>query len=255
MTMLIQRICSGFSGAPSAMLKMPAPMKIGDEGDERRHLEAQVLQQVVVERAAVRHGLDDRGEVVVGEDHDGGLLGDLGAGDAHRDADVGGLQRGRVVDAVAGHRDDVALLLAAAARGGPCPRARPGRRRRCSSSSRCSCSSLIAANSAPVTASTLDAELRRDRGRGGGVVAGDHPHPDAGALCTRRSRALRLGARRVDDADHAPAASGPARGRADRPSGRRRPGRSRAARHDHDALARGRRSGRWPSSARCGCRR
>ena len=33
-------------------------------------------------------------------------LRDVGAGDAHRDADVGGLQRRRVVHAVAGHRDD-----------------------------------------------------------------------------------------------------------------------------------------------------
>ena len=32
---------------------------------------------------------DDRREVVVGEDHVGRFLGDVGAGDAHRDADVG----------------------------------------------------------------------------------------------------------------------------------------------------------------------
>ena len=36
----------------------------------------------------------------------------VGAG-AHRDADIRGGERGRVVDAVAGHRDDVALLAAA----------------------------------------------------------------------------------------------------------------------------------------------
>lgn len=37
-----------------------------------------------------------RREVVVGEHHVGGLLGHLGSGDAHRQADVGRLQRGRV---------------------------------------------------------------------------------------------------------------------------------------------------------------
>ena len=89
----------------------PGPDEDRDVGDQGRHLEAQVLQQVVVEGAAVGDGTDDRGEVVVGEDHHRGLLGDLGAGDAHRHADVGGLQRRRVVHAVAGHRDHVALLL------------------------------------------------------------------------------------------------------------------------------------------------
>ena len=54
---------------------------------------------------------DDRREVVVGQDHVGGLAGDVGARLAHRDADVGGLERGRVVDAVAGHRDDLAHRL------------------------------------------------------------------------------------------------------------------------------------------------
>ena len=56
-------------------------------------------------------GADDGGEVVVLQDHVAGVLGDVGAGDAHRDADVGLLERGRVVDAVAGHRDDLAIAL------------------------------------------------------------------------------------------------------------------------------------------------
>ena len=57
------------------------------------------------------HRRDDGGEVVVGEDHLRGFLGHLGPGDAHGHADVGGLQRRRVVDAVAGHRHDLALGL------------------------------------------------------------------------------------------------------------------------------------------------
>jgi hypothetical protein len=54
------------------------------------------------------HRGGDRREVVVGEHHGGGLAGDVGAGLAHGDADVGAAQRGCVVDAVAGHRDDLA---------------------------------------------------------------------------------------------------------------------------------------------------
>ena len=38
---------------------------------------------------------------------------DIGAAAAHRDADMRRLQRGRIVDAVAGHRDDLAIGLAA----------------------------------------------------------------------------------------------------------------------------------------------
>ena len=49
-------------------------------------------------------------EVVVGEDHSRGLLGDLAAA-AHRHADVRLLERRRVVDSVSGHRDDHALAL------------------------------------------------------------------------------------------------------------------------------------------------
>ena len=51
------------------------------------------------------------GEVVVGQHHVGRFLGDVGAGDAHGHADVGGLQRRRVVDAVAGHRHHRAVAL------------------------------------------------------------------------------------------------------------------------------------------------
>ena len=54
---------------------------------------------------------DDGGEVVVGEDHRRGFLGDLGAGDAHGHADVGLAQGRGVVDAVAGHGHDVAAAL------------------------------------------------------------------------------------------------------------------------------------------------
>jgi len=66
---------------------------------------------VVVDGAALRDGLDNGGEVVVGQDHVRRLLGHRGAGDAHGDADVGELERGGVVDAVARHGHDVPVVL------------------------------------------------------------------------------------------------------------------------------------------------
>ena len=58
---------------------------------------------VVVNRAPLMDGVDDGREIVVGQHHLRGLLGGLRALTAHGDADIGLLQRGRVVDAVAGH--------------------------------------------------------------------------------------------------------------------------------------------------------
>ena len=126
-------------------------------------------------------------EVVVGEDHVGGLLGHVGAGDAHRHADVGGLERGRVVDAVAGHRDDRAVALERL----DDPQlvlgidARVDRDRRHASAA--SSSSDMARSSAPVTARAVaaDAEFPGDHRRGARMIAGDHDRADAGAPCAR----------------------------------------------------------------------
>ena len=111
MAKLIHRICSGSSGVPLAIVEDPGADEQQDEAGQHDHLDPDVLHQVVVEAPAALDRGDDRGEVVVGEDHLGGVLGDLGAGDPHRHADVGPRQRRRVVHAVAGHGDDVALLL------------------------------------------------------------------------------------------------------------------------------------------------
>ena len=117
---LIQRIWVASSGTAIASPVSSSPITPGehdaeehreDLADVRREQEAQELADVREDPAALADGADDRGEVVVGEDHVRRLLGDVGAGDAHRDADVGRLQRGRVVDAVAGHRDDPAVGL------------------------------------------------------------------------------------------------------------------------------------------------
>ncbi len=52
-----------------------------------------------------------RPERIVGDHQRRRLAGDVGPTPAHRHADVGGLERGRVVDPVAGHRNDRAAGL------------------------------------------------------------------------------------------------------------------------------------------------
>jgi hypothetical protein len=69
------------------------------------------LHQIVVDPSSFLDRRLDGGKVVVGEHHVGGVLGDLGAGQSHGDADVGLLERRRVVDPVTGHRHDLAVGL------------------------------------------------------------------------------------------------------------------------------------------------
>ena len=69
------------------------------------------LLEVVEDAPAEPDRLDDRREVVVEEHQGRGLARDVGAAASHRDADVGGLQGRRVVDAVARHDDDLAPRL------------------------------------------------------------------------------------------------------------------------------------------------
>ena len=70
------------------------------EQDERDRLGGQVredvddeLAHVVEDGSALFHGADDRGEVVVHQDHVGRLARDVGSGDPHRDPDVCALER------------------------------------------------------------------------------------------------------------------------------------------------------------------
>ena len=86
------------------------------EGDRQgadvdRQLELDEALDVLVERPAPVDRLDDGGEGVVEQDDLAGLLGDLGAGDAHGQADVGLLQGRGVVGAVAGDGHHLAQLL------------------------------------------------------------------------------------------------------------------------------------------------
>lgn len=54
---------------------------------------------------------DDGGEVVVTDDEFGGLAGDVGAGLAHGDPDMGAAQGGGIIDSVAGDGHEVTGLL------------------------------------------------------------------------------------------------------------------------------------------------
>ena len=88
------------------------------------------------------------------EQRDAGALDrDVRAG-AHRDADIGGRERGRVVDAVARHRDHAALAPQLLDHGALLIRQHLG-------------------------LDLGDAELARDRLRRGAIVAGQHDDADA----------------------------------------------------------------------------
>ena len=57
----------------------------------------------VVEHAtAFGDGVQNGGEVVICENDGGGIFGDVRAGEAHGNADVGAFEGGRIIDAVAG---------------------------------------------------------------------------------------------------------------------------------------------------------
>lgn len=63
------------------------------------------LPDVVVNATAFFDGGDDRGEVVIRDDHVRCLLGDFRAGLAHGNSDVRTLDGRSVIDPIAGHRD------------------------------------------------------------------------------------------------------------------------------------------------------
>ena len=63
---------------------------------------------VLVDVAPFARSLFNSGKIVIRQNHIRRALGDVGTRDAHGDADVSRLERGRIVDAVAGHGDDIA---------------------------------------------------------------------------------------------------------------------------------------------------
>ena len=157
-----------------------------DRGDDREVLREVVRDRERRQRAArdqqLLADLDDVEQlrrVRVEVDHVAGLLGGGGAG-VHRDADIGLRERGRVVGAVAGHRDQLpALLLLADER-----ELGLGRR---------------------LGEVVVDARLGRDRGGGQRVVARDHHGADAGLahLLEARADAVLDDVLELDDAQHA----------------------------------------------------
>ncbi len=81
---------------------------LADVGRDRKGDE---FHQVVIDPAALLDGGGDGGEVIVGQHHGGGLLGHLGAGDAHGDADIRLAQGRGIIDAITGHGHDMAPPL------------------------------------------------------------------------------------------------------------------------------------------------
>ena len=124
--------------------------------------------------------VDDRGEIVVEQDQGRGLARDVGAAPAHGDADVRRLQRGRVVDAVAGHGDDLAIGLQRI----DDPQFLLGHDAREDGHDLHALRQLGIAHALELAAGHdvlgLELGLRGDRARRCRVVAGDHDDPDAG---------------------------------------------------------------------------
>jgi hypothetical protein len=82
-----------------------------ERGNARAHLEADKVPDVVENGLALLHSGQDGGEVVVEQDDVAGLFADVGAGQAHGDADVGAFDRHAVVDAVPGHGNNKPMAL------------------------------------------------------------------------------------------------------------------------------------------------
>ena len=183
----------------------------GDAGDRRDQegdheaerggqLEPGELDDVVVDAAALADRADDGGEVVIGEDHRGGFLGHLGAGDAHGHADVGPTQGGRVVHPVAGHGHDVAAALQRAHDADLVLGGDPG-----DDADLVEPAGEVVVVRDPVQVGAGDrvagdAEVGGDGPGGHRVVTGDHPDSDARVAALGDGLAG-LGAGRVDDAD------------------------------------------------------
>jgi len=126
-------------------------------------------------------GGDDRREVVVEQDQVGCLARDVTAAGSHGNPDIGLAKSGRVVDAVAGHGDDVTPL--AESRGDPqLVRRGHARHDRATLPVQELGESVIVVRQAAAVhhdaSVPQEAHLAGDRGRGPRVVAGDHRHPD-----------------------------------------------------------------------------
>ena len=167
-------------GSPAAMLKNRRAEEGQDEDHEQDEYEPDVLGEVVEDLAALLDRVDDGGEVVVGEDHAPGVLCHLGPR-AHGDADVGGFDGGRVVDAVARHGHHLAFLLQGVHEQDLVLWGDPAHDPDVVDAGQ----PLGVGEGGEVGAEHRlagDAQLLGDRGAGRDVVAGDHADADVGGL-------------------------------------------------------------------------
>ena len=67
------------------------------------------LAQIVIDPPPEANGRDDRRKIVVQQDQRSCLARDVSAAAAHGDADMRRFQRRRVIDAIAGHGNDLAI--------------------------------------------------------------------------------------------------------------------------------------------------
>ena len=67
------------------------------------------LLYIVEDCPTFLHSIDNRGEIIVHQDHVGSILGDIGPCDTHCDADVGHFDCRRIVNAVARHCDNLPM--------------------------------------------------------------------------------------------------------------------------------------------------
>ena len=179
-----------------------------EDGEHLAHVGGQQeldgLADVVIDPAALLHGAHDGGKVVVRQHHVRHVLGDVRAGDAHAHADVGALDGGGVVDAVAGHGGDEARLAPGVYDAGLVL----GLYARVDADVAEGLlkglvihGAQLAAGDGPL-ALPQDAKLACDGGGGVDVVAGDHHDADTGALALVDG-GLDLRAHRVDHAGQA----------------------------------------------------
>ena len=162
------------------------------------------LADILEYRAAFFDGIHDARKIVVEQDHVGRLLGDIGAGNPHGDADMRGLQRRRVVGAVAGDRRDVTFAFqrlddAQFVGGAHAREDDVARVKRQSERHRRERAQLLAGNDRRL-AVAQEADLGSDGLGGVRMVAGDHDHLHAGLMAGGHG-ARHLRPRRIAQAD------------------------------------------------------
>ena len=169
-----------------------------DQRQQLRHLIPNVQGDLLIGAPTQFDGMNQGSEVVVGEDHLGGLLRDF-APAPHCNTDVRLLQRGGIVDGVAGHRDDDSLALHELNE----PKLVLWSNTPEDVEIRQSLEDLFVGEAPEVNAadrSCAETEILPDCKRCRRVIPGDHPDVDSGIGCDG-DRFFRRRAKRIDDPD------------------------------------------------------